>query len=79
MKPYNREDLLDALHRAQCLSRPAPAEKRIRIETFGQFDVYLDGAALPFCGKKAKELFALFVDKRGGVLYTEEALSLIHI
>ena len=73
MKPCNCDDLLDALHRAKRLSQPVEESKPIKVETFGQFDVYFNGNALAFCGKKVKELFALFVDKRGGVLHTEEA------
>ena len=41
------------------------AEKRIRILTFGNFDVFVDGALLKFERKQAKEILAYLVDKRG--------------
>jgi len=40
-------------------------EKRIRVQCFGNFDVYVDGALLYFPRKKAKELFAYLIHKRG--------------
>lgn len=75
LKPCSREILLEVLDRAKRLLVPARSidKKRVTITTFGQFDVFLDGVALSFNGKKTKELFALFVNKRGGVLQTEEA------
>lgn len=75
LKPCSRETLLEVLDRAKRLLVPARTlnTNRVTITTFGQFDVFLDGVALSFNGKKTKELFALFVNKRGGVLQTEEA------
>ena len=40
--------------------------KRIVIRTFGYFDIFVDGETIPFSCKKAKELLALLVDRRGG-------------
>ena len=40
-------------------------EKRIKILTFGNFDVFVDGAPLKFERKQAKEILAYLVDKRG--------------
>ena len=40
-------------------------EKRIKILTFGNFDVYVDGKPLKFERKQAKEILAYLVDKRG--------------
>lgn len=52
-------------------------EKRIKILTFGNFDVFVDGAPLRFERKQAKEILAYLVDKRGtSVSYAELAAML---
>ena len=50
-------------------------EKRIVIRTFGYFDIFVDGETVPFSCKKAKELLALLVDRRGGFVTTDDAIS----
>lgn len=49
--------------------------KEIVIRTFGYFDIFVNGEAIPFSCKKAKELLALLVDRRGGFVTTSEAAS----
>ena len=49
----------------------------IRIRTFGYFDVFVDGKAIAFRNQKSKELFALLVDRRGGFVSSEEAISFL--
>ena len=71
LKPYTKEDIEDVISRAKLLVKRQ--KKRIRIVTFGQFDVFVDGKPLGFNGKKMKELFALLVDKKGHPLPTEES------
>ena len=52
-------------------------EKRVRILTFGNFDVFVDGNPLKFERKQAKEILAYLVDKRGtSVAYGELAAML---
>ena len=52
-------------------------EKRIKILTFGNFDVFIDGNPLKFERKQAKEILAYLVDKRGtSATYTELAAML---
>ena len=52
-------------------------EKRIKILTFGNFDVFVDGELLRFERKQAKEILAYLVDKRGtSVTYSELAAVL---
>lgn len=52
-------------------------EKRIKILTFGNFDVFVDGAPLKFERKQAKEILAYLVDKRGtSATYSELAAVL---
>lgn len=45
------------------------------MRTFGFFNVYLNGQAVPFHHQKAKELLALLVDQRGGYVSPGEMIS----
>lgn len=52
-------------------------EKRVKILTFGNFDVFIDGTPLKFERKQAKEILAYLVDKRGtSATYPELAATL---
>ncbi len=52
-------------------------EKRVKILTFGNFDVFVDGEPLKFERKQAKEILAYLVDKRGtSATYPELAAML---
>ena len=52
-------------------------EKRIKILTFGNFDVFVDGEPLKFERKQSKEILAYLVDKRGtSATYAELAAML---
>ena len=50
---------------------------RVRIRTFGYFDVFVDDTPIAFRNEKSKELFALLVDRRGGFVSSEEAISFL--
>ena len=75
MKPYTKEDVESAIQRAKLLSRRLA--KRIYIETFGRFSVYVDGRPIKFTSADAKELLALLVHKRGTALGNQEAFNLM--
>lgn len=47
----------------------------VRIRTFGYFDVFVDEKPIAFRNEKSKELFALLVDRRGGFVSSEDAIS----
>lgn len=47
------------------------------IRTFGYFDVFVGDRPIAFRNKKSKELFALLVDRRGGFVSSEEAISFL--
>jgi diguanylate cyclase (GGDEF)-like protein/PAS domain S-box-containing protein len=55
--------------------RQNPQGKHVFIRTFGYFDVFVDGKAIPFQYAKTKELLALLTDRRGGFLTSDEAVS----
>lgn len=73
LKPYSREDLKDVLERIRLLVRRQ--KKRIRIRTFGRFDLFVEDRAVWFANTKSKELLALCVDHRGGMVSMEEAID----
>jgi len=53
-------------------------EKRtVSIRTFGYFDVFVGDTPIAFRNKKSKELFALLVDRKGGYVTSEEAISFL--
>lgn len=47
----------------------------VRVITFGQFNIFLNGSVLNFRSGKAKELLALCIDKQGGELTIEEVVT----
>lgn len=52
-------------------------EHRIKVKTFGGFDVYVEGKPVKFERTKAKELLAYLVDRRGGTVTTGEAYAIL--
>lgn len=75
MKPYDRRDIYDAVMRVKLLSKRF--HKRMRIVTFGTFEVYVDDRPLHFGNSKAKELLALCADREGGVVSMETAIDML--
>ena len=51
--------------------------RTVTIRTFGYFDVFVGERPIAFRNKKSKELFALLVDRRGGYVSSEEAISFL--
>ena len=56
---------------------PQAREARVRIRTFGYFDVFVEEKPIAFRNEKSKELLALLVDRRGGFVSSEEAISFL--
>lgn len=54
-----------------------PENRTVSIRTFGYFDVFVGGRPIAFRNKKSKELFALLVDRKGGYVTSEEAISFL--
>lgn len=50
-------------------------KERIEIQTFGGFEVYVDGEAVKFGRAKSKELLAYLVDHRGAAVTSAEAFA----
>lgn len=76
MKPVTAEAVKTELENLRNPIEWSP-EKRVKILTFGNFDVFVDGAPLKFERKQAKEILAYLVDKRGtSATYPELAAML---
>lgn len=54
-----------------------PEHSAVFIRTFGYFDVFVGEKPIAFRNKKSKELFALLVDRKGGYVTSEEAISFL--
>lgn len=76
MKPYEASAIQRAYDKA-LLVKDAVAENHVFIKTFGYFDVFVDGKSVAFSSAKSKELLALLVDRNGGVVSTEQAISIL--
>ena len=62
----------------QAFSNPADAlEHAATHKTFGYYDVFVQNKPVYFSSGKAKELLALLVDRRGGSVSTENAISML--
>lgn len=57
--------------------RILPENRTVSIRTFGYFDVFVGDVPIAFRNKKSKELFALLVDRKGGYVTSEEAISFL--
>lgn len=57
--------------------RNLPENRTVSIRTFGYFDVFVGEKPIAFRNKKAKELFALLVDRKGGFVSSEEAIGFL--
>jgi len=64
MKPATKEKVESELEN---LRYPVVREsdKRIQVQTFGNFEVFVDEVPLKFVSARAKELFAYLIDRRG--------------
>lgn len=73
IKPFTQKDLEYAIHTARMLLKKK--EKRIFARTFGNFELFVDDRPVLFKSSKAKELLALLIDRRGGIVTSEQAIG----
>lgn len=50
-------------------------KQNVFIRTFGRFEIFVDNKPIEFSSSKAKELLALLVDRKGGIVTTEEMIT----
>ena len=79
LKPVSKERLQEEI--AFALkgqpSQEAPAPPHIYVQSFGNFDLLVDGQAVTFSRSKAKELLAYLVDRRGSNITRAEASAVL--
>ncbi len=74
VKPVRPDDLRREL---TFLYGETGAVKKVRVQTFGGFDVFVDSRPLRFRRSKAKELLAFLVDRRGASVSNNGARSVL--
>ena len=74
MKPITPEKVK---HELENLRRPIFEKKRVKVQTFGNFEVYVDGKPLAFKYRRTKELFAYLVDRVGAMCTVGEITGII--
>ena len=66
--------------RNTAISKPvknSAAGKKMRVQTFGNFEVFLNGKPLVFGRSKTKELFAYLVSRQGALCNNNEIVAII--
>lgn len=74
MKPITAEKVKSELEN---LRRPILEKKRLKIQTFGNFEVYLDGKPLAFKYRRTKELLAYLIDRVGAMCTVGEIIGIL--
>ena len=71
MKPITKEDVANELNNLRnAISQYT--QKRVRVQTFGNFEVFIDNKAVKFRYNKTKELFAYLIDRNGAMCSNEQ-------
>lgn len=72
MKPVTEDSILKAISK---LRYPVEETKKlIKVQCFGNFDVFKDGQPVKFKFTKTKELFAYLIDRNGATVSTKEMI-----
>ncbi|GBU23573.1 hypothetical protein R83H12_00189 [Fibrobacteria bacterium R8-3-H12] len=76
MKPVTKEAVNQALEN---LRHPiqVKSSKRVRVQTSGNFEVFVDGNPILFTRSKTKELFAYLVSRNGALCSNNEIIAAI--
>ena len=74
MKPITPEKIKRELEN---LRRPISQKKKLKVQTFGNFEVYIDGKPLNFKYRRTKELFAYLVDRVGAMCSVGEIIGIL--
>ena len=77
LKPVSKDRLFEEV--AYVLSgRKEISTSHIRVQTFGDFDIYVDGRLIGFNRSRAKELLAYLIDRRGSAVSRGEAFAALY-
>jgi two-component SAPR family response regulator len=80
VKPVAFEDIssvLDDMTPDWRTREKGEGKKEIRVQAFGDFEIFVDGKNLEFKRQKAKELLAYLVDRHGASVTTERIASIL--
>ena len=76
LKPISRERLAAEVAYALADAKSIP-NLRVTVQTFGNFDIFVNGKAISFNRSKSKELLAYLVDRHGSSVSRAEAFSVL--
>ena len=76
MKPITADKVRIELDNLRHPLEPV-AKNRVRFQTFGNFEVFIDNAPLHFKYEKTKELLAYLVDRRGALCSGAEIMTVL--
>ena len=77
LKPISAQKIEEVLHEMVGNWKEEPVENLIKVKTFGDFEVFLNGKPVEFERSKAKELLAYLVDRKGASVTTERIASIL--
>ena len=74
MKPITPEKVKRELEN---LRRPIFEKRRLKVQTFGNFEAYIDGKPLDFKYRRTKELLAYLIDRAGAMCTVGEIIGIL--
>ena len=74
MKPITAESVQKEIDHIKGIKS---TEKLLTIKCFGNFEVFYNGEILPFKRKKAKELFAVLIDRKGAGMTAKQICAIL--
>lgn len=75
LKPITEEHARQALDHLRY--PPTPSVERVRIQTFGNFELFLNGRPIHFSRSRSKEVLAYLVDRRGATASLAEISAVL--
>ena len=76
LKPFSEENIRKEYeHYMESLNMSGDHEKKLRVRTFGNFEVFADGMPMKFRYQKTKEMLAYLIDRRGAMCSNGELIS----
>lgn len=76
MKPISAQAVCNAIDNLRCVAAPRPSAA-LRVQCFGNFEVFAGGVPLVFRYAKTKELLAYLVDRRGAAISPGELIAML--
>lgn len=76
LKPACKKDIITELENLRAV-QPRRDIGKVKVQTFGNFEVFLNGAPVRFKRSRSKELFAYLVDRRGASVSMAEIAAVL--